>query len=136
MLKKTINYVDFDGNKRTEEHCFNLMQNELLGIGLTLPDVDASTDEQLVAKQMLEKLGGDGVYNFVRDLVLKSYGVKSADGRGFKKSKELSEEFSQTLAFDALFTELMQNDVAAAEFVNGLVNGVGINSAQKPATTN
>ena len=56
-----------------------------------------------------------------KDLVLKAYGVKSDDGRRFIKSKELSDEFSQTEAYSQIFMELATDDKAAAAFINGIV---------------
>ena len=46
---------------------------------------------------------------------------KSADGKRFIKSQELSEGFSQTEAYSVLFMELAVNSDAAAAFVNGIV---------------
>ena len=60
-----------------------------------------------------------------KDLVLKAYGEKSADGKRFMKVNEagvpLSIAFSQTEAYSTLFMELATNSEAAAEFVNGIV---------------
>ena len=52
--------------------------------------------------------------------MLKSYGIR-VDSRRFEKSDQISREFSQTLAFDAMFMELMTDDVAAAKFVNAVI---------------
>lgn len=71
--------------------------------------------------KFVEKLGGKGVFEFIKQLILKSYGIKSADGRKMEKSPAIREDFEQSLAFDTLFMELMQNDLAAAEFVNGVL---------------
>lgn len=129
MLKKTVNYVDFNGNNRTEDCYFNLTQTELAEILFQVPgDVtenlyqdDSEQAKEQAALKLIDKLGGDGVFQFVKDLMLKSYGIKSQDGRRFEKSEQISTEFSQTLAFDTLFMELMKDDVAAAEFVNGVI---------------
>lgn len=128
MLKKIVNYTDFDNNQRSETLYFNMTQTELVEFAMDLPDGVTSTvaengemDEQQAAMAMIEKLGGKGVMGFIKNLLLKSYGVKSEDGRRFIKSAALSEEFSQTLAFDAIFMELMGNDKAASDFVNGVI---------------
>lgn len=57
-----------------------------------------------------------------KDIILKSYGKKSDDGKRFIKSKELSEEFSQTEAYSELMVELIKDENAASTFVNGLIN--------------
>lgn len=128
MLKKVINYVDFDGNQRSEVCHFNLTQTEALEIALDLPDDVTASAQDLESIDMneagikfVEKLGSKGTFEFIKQLVLKSYGIKSQDGRKFEKSAAIREDFSQTLAFDTLFMELMQNDLAASEFVNGVL---------------
>ena len=123
MLKKTVTYEDFDGNQRTEYLYFNLTRTEATEFALELPDnvtnsiTENDTDEQ-VAKNFVEQIGGKGVFEFIKKLVLKS---KSLDGRRFIKKPELTEEFSQTLAYDQFIMDLMQNEVAAAEFVNAVI---------------
>lgn len=56
-----------------------------------------------------------------KDLIRRAYGVKSADGRRFMKSKELTDEFVQTEAYSDLFMELALNSDEAAKFVNGIL---------------
>lgn len=122
MLKKTLTYKDFEDRDVTETCYFNLTKTELISMALGLPDVDtADVDVKTAGSELLRKLGGEGVFEFIKDLVKKSYGVKSSDGRRFIKTPELTEEFTQTLAYDNLVMELMSNDEAASEFVNGII---------------
>lgn len=131
MLKKTVNYTDFDGNQRTEDLYFNLTQSELMEIAMELPeefrdivgDDPTKVDEKLAATQLVEKLGGKGIYHFLKNLLIKSYGIKSADGRKFEKSDAIANDFSHTVAFDTLFMGLLSDDIAAAEFVNNVIPG-------------
>lgn len=135
MHKKTITYNDFDGNKRTEDAYFNLTKSEMIEFALDLPDgvsdtVDKDTLEKnpdMAASKLSNMLGKKGVYNFIKDLVLKSYGVKKEDGRRFAKQDEngrpLYIEFAQTMAFEAVMEEFRNNDVAAAEFVKAVIPG-------------
>ena len=112
MLKRTINYEDFDGNETSDIHYFNLSKPELLemeveyegGMGKMLQSiVDAKNDKEIIAQ--------------FKDLVLRAYGVKSDDGKRFIKSDKLREEFSQTAAYQSLFMELAMDDKAAVEFL-------------------
>lgn len=133
MLKKPITYIDFDGNERTEDAYFNLVKHELIEIALDLPDgVSESVgddpekiDESQAVAKIMEALGSKGVLKFIKDLVLKSYGVRSEDGRRFIKEDEngkpLYKEFAQTMMFDAILDEFMSDDVAAANFVNAVI---------------
>ncbi len=128
MFTKTITYTDFDNVERTETAYFNLTKSELLEISMKLPgtllqdvaDEEKITDEQR-ARRVLASLGNQGVTSFIKEIILKAYGKKSIDGRRFEKSEQMSTEFSQTLAFDQLYYELMVDSTKAAEFINNLI---------------
>ena len=120
MLKKTITYIDFDGNKRTEDLYFNMTRSELIEFSFGLPDLKENVSDKItkqeaeeLGKKMVEKMGGEGMYKFVKDLIFKSFGVKSEDGRRFIKSEQLSTEFTQTMAYDEAtdVSDLMDNTI-------------------------
>ena len=129
MLKKTVNYEDFDGNKRTEDLYFNLTKLEATEFALDLPDEitdevvkeGASAANMEAATRIVQQRGGKGIIDYIRKLVLKSYGVKSEDGKRFIKSEEISTEFSQTMAFDNLMMELLTDDNAASNFITAII---------------
>ena len=116
MLKKTFTYIDFNGVERTEDHYFNLSKAELMEMELSTTGGLAEMINKIVAAQ-----DAPAIVKIFKDLVLKAYGQKSADGRRFIKSKELSDEFSQTEAYSQLFMELATDADAAAAFVNDIV---------------
>ncbi len=116
MLKKTIEYTDFDGNERKEDFYFNLTKAEIMEMNLSTYGGLDKMLEKIVAAQDTPKI----VATF-KDLVLRAYGIKSDDGRRFIKSEKLREEFAQTEAYSVLFMELATNEDAAIEFVNGIV---------------
>lgn len=130
MIKRTITYTDFDGNTRTEDMYFNMTRAELIEFSFNMPSAmsEAANDmngnnvnvEEAGAK-LVEKLGTSGIFNFVKELVFKSYGVKSDDGRRFIKSENLSTEFTQTLAYDEFIIDLFSDDKKASEFINGII---------------
>lgn len=115
MLKKTITYTDFDGNTRTEDFYFNLKKSEILEMHLETVGGLKQMLETIIAKQDAPKMTA-----VFKELILKSYGEKSADGKRFIKSEELSKEFEETNAYDILFVELMDANNAAA-FINGII---------------
>ena len=116
MLKKTVTYVDYNGVERTEDFYFNLSRAEVTEMELSVRGgLSAMLDE-------LIKSGDNArIVEIFKDLVLRSYGEKSADGKRFVKSKELSEAFSQTEAYSEIFMELSLDEKAAAAFVNGIL---------------
>lgn len=116
MLKKTITFTDYNGNERTEDFYFNLSKAELSEMELSTTGGLGQMIQDIVAAQDTPR-----IISIFKDLILKSYGIKSADGRRFIKSKELSMEFAQTEAYSDLFMLLATNEAAATEFVDGIV---------------
>ena len=125
MLTKTVTYRDYDNNERTETLYFNMNRFELTEFAAELPDdmfknLSGASNMQDISR-IANEMGSKSIISFIKNLVLKSYGIKGEDGRRFIKSEKLSEEFSQTIAFDTFMAELMSDDNAAANFVNSII---------------
>lgn len=116
MLKKTITYEDFDGNKRTEDFYFNLSKAEVLEMEMGISGGMTQMLNKIIAAQ-----DGGRIIKTFKDIILKAYGEKSPDGKRFIKSEEISTAFSQTEAYSQLFMELATNADAAATFVNSII---------------
>ena len=128
MLVKEIEFRDFNGNMRKEKHLFNLTQAEVMELELSTTGGLAESIQRIVEAQDAPE-----IIRVFKSLILKAYGEKSADGRRFIKSEELSREFSQTNAYSQLFVELATNDEAAAAFINGIVPEDMIEATNQPA---
>ena len=116
MYKKTIAYTDFNGNERTEDFYFNLSRSELLKMELGRDGgLEAYLQKIVNAKDV------PAIMTAFEDIILAAYGVKSEDGRTFRKSKQISDDFASSEAYDILYTELCTNGEAAANFVNGIM---------------
>lgn len=116
MLKKTITYTDYNGLVRTEDFYFNLSKAELMDMEAGTPGGYAAVLQSIVDAKDVPAL-----IKIFKDLILKAYGIKSADGRRFIKSEEISTEFAQTEAYVNLYMEMVTDDKAAAEFTNGII---------------
>lgn len=116
MLKKTITYTDYNGLQRTEDFYFNLTKAEVMEMEMSTVGGMAEMIQKIVAAQDVPS-----IIKIFKDLILKAYGEKSADGKRFIKSDELSSNFAQTEAYSQLFMELATDAEAAAAFVNGIV---------------
>lgn len=116
MLKKLINYTDYDGRDRSENFYFYLSKAELMEMELSSVGGMQNLIQLIIEKQDIPK-----IMEAFKTIILKAYGEKSPDGRRFIKSKELSEAFSQTEAYSNLYMELVTNAEAAAMFINGIV---------------
>ena len=112
MLKKTITYTDYDGLERTEEFRFNLTKAELMDMELTTVGTFSKLMQKIIDEKDMVRLA-----KYFKELILKSYGVKSDDGKRFIKSPELSEAFSQTEAYSELYMELLSNSEYAVKFI-------------------
>ena len=115
MLKKTITYTDYDGNQRTEDFYFNLSKAELTEMELSETGGLVKTIEKIIQEK-----NGKRIIEIFKDLVLRSYGEKSLDGKRFIKNQELVDSFAQTEAYSDLFMELATNAEAASAFINGI----------------
>ena len=116
MLKKTIKYTDYDGNEREEDFYFNLNKAEVTEMELSKQGGLSEYIKRIVAAQDAPSL-----VELFKELICKSYGEKSLDAKRFVKSKELTEEFTQTEAYAELFVELASNAEEATKFVNGIM---------------
>jgi hypothetical protein len=120
MLKERIKYVDYNGVEREEDFYFNLTRSEVAELEMSTEGGLVEKIERIVAAQ-----DGGEIMRLFKEILLKSYGEKSDDGRRFVKSDNLSIAFSHTPAYDQLFMKLVTNPEAAAKFVNGIVPQVG-----------
>lgn len=129
MLKKVFKYTDFNGVEREEEHWFHLSKAELMEMELGVTGGYTEMINKIIATKDVPSL-----IKIFKELILKSYGEKSADGRRFIKSEELSTAFAQTNAYSDLFMELATDDNAASEFVKGIIpSDIDIDSVDHPA---
>lgn len=120
MIAKTIKYKDFNGTEREEKFFFNLTKAEVTEMELSTSGGLGESIKQIVAAQDTPQ-----IIKIFKELILKSYGEKSLDGKRFRKVDDagvpLSIAFSETEAYSNLFMELAENDEKAAEFVNGIM---------------
>lgn len=116
MLKKIITYTDYNGVERTEPFYFNLSKAELMEMEL---GVTGGMTEML--NKIINAKDGPSLMKTFKEMIMKAYGVKSDDGKRLIKSEELSIAFTQTEAYSVLFMELITDDKAAADFVNGII---------------
>lgn len=116
MLKKTITYVDYDDNKRTEDFYFNLSKAELTEMEMSQNGGLQKLIEKIIAEQ-----DGSKLIELFKEIILKSYGEKSLDGKRFVKNQEVVDAFVQSPAYSELFMELATDSDAAANFINNII---------------
>lgn len=116
MLKETRVYEDYDGVERKEDFYFNLSKAELAEMELSNEGGLENYLQRIVDAKDTSKL-----IDIFKKLLLKSYGIKSDDGRRFMKSEEISKAFSETPVYSEMFMELATDDIKAANFVKKIV---------------
>lgn len=115
MLRKMIAYEDYNGNERTEPFYFNLTEAEIMELELGTEGTFTGVIQKIIDTQDTPKLMA-----YFKKLIMLAYGEKSADGKRFIKSQELSEAFTQTPAYSILVMEFFNDPNAASDFVNGI----------------
>lgn len=134
MLKKTITYTDYNGKMKTNTFFFNLTATELREIkrgplyemekiierieSMENPDEELSYDEK---DEYQEKIG-----NILRNIIIQSYGIKSEDGERFIKRIDdhrygVGEQFVETMAYDALYADLLSDLNNVILFIKGII---------------
>ena len=119
MRKETITYTDYNNVTRTEDFFFNLNEAELTALQY---GVDGGLKEML--ERIVKSNDNKQIMACFHELIAKSYGEKSPDGRRFIKSEELSEAVMQTEAYNELMLRFMTDANYSAEFINDVLADV------------
>lgn len=117
MLVKSITFEDFNGNKLTEDHYFNLNKAEIVKWITT--DGDYTLDKKL--ERLFKAGNGKEIMETFDSLIRSSYGIVSLDGKRFEKSEEITKAFVETDAYSVLFMELVTDAKKAADFINAII---------------
>lgn len=118
MYKKTISYTDYNGVAKTEDHYFNLSKAELLTM-----DLGTTGGLEQKMETIAQTMDVPKMLVFFEELIKKSYGVKTPEGR-FVKKPEYFENFYYSEAYSEFITELLASENsrnAVIEFITGIV---------------
>lgn len=114
MLKKKITYKDFNGVERTEEFCFHLTEAELMQMEL---ETDGGFKGLL--QRIIDAKDSIKMVKIFKEIIDRSYGVLSEDGKYFTKNENELEKFKATQAYSDLYMSLL-NDEEAAKFIKAV----------------
>lgn len=132
MIKKTVTYTDFDDNQVTEDLYFHVSKTELLdNVHLRLEVQELSNRLEGASRELSETDIKDMVA-FVRKLIDLSYGVRSEDGRRFRKSADILEDFHDSPAYDEVLFGLFKNPEEANDFLRNVIPKDLLESVQEP----
>ena len=116
MLKKTVTYINYFGDEVQDDCWFHFSTTDLTELEMSeggkISDRIQNaldTEDPLVILKMFQ------------EILLKAYGQPTEDGKRFIKSKELSDEFANSLAYETLFWEFADGKEDAEKFINALL---------------
>ena len=116
MLKKTIEYTDFNGDEVSEDYFFHLSKAELIELEMSYSGGLSEAIKEIIASE-----DGKAIIAEFKNIILMSYGKRSADGRHFIKNQANRDEFESSEAYSTLFVELVTDAEAAAKFISGVI---------------
>ena len=112
MFERTFTYEGFDGKEYKDTWGFYLSKADLLEIQLgTFVGLD-----QLI-KRLIDTQNGKEIMAIIKEIILKSVGRPSQDGKRFIRNQEIRDEFEQTEAYSQLFEELVMDGEKAMDFI-------------------
>ena len=119
MIKKTITYDGFDGEKRTKDFYFHMNQVEFAKLNGEIPGGLEKRINEIIADK-----DQDAMLRIIDMLVSRSFG-KFDDDEEFTKidrnGRPLFEKFVNTDAYDKLIIELIQNEKEIVNFLSGIM---------------
>lgn len=125
MLKKDITYTNYNGQTVTESFYFNLSPADLIDMQVEASDYDTpdekgDTGYKAMINAIIKASDVKALMKLFKDLISRSYGVKTPDGKHFYKGEDVFREFSSTEAYSALMLDLLDNTENAVNFVKGI----------------
>lgn len=120
MIKREIKYEDYNGVQKTKTAYFNLNKVEIIEMELSKEGGLSNYYQEIVEAQNNQELA-----RVFKELIIKSYGIKSEDGESFIKTAPdghaLADDFVNSAAFEAFYMELITDTDKATAFFNGIV---------------
>lgn len=118
MIKKTITYDDFEGNKKTKDFYFHMNQVEFAKLNGEVP---GGLEHRI--QEIIDDRDQDAMLRMIDMLVSRSYGERDEDG--FTKiglnGRPLYEKFVNTDAYDKLLIELITGENNITNFLKGIM---------------
>lgn len=118
MFKYVLKYTDYLDNEQEDTLRFNLSETEMLDLVKNDPAFDIGN-----LKRMVDEANGLDMIDTVRKLIVLSYGVLSDDGKKFRKNNDITMEFVQSAAYDALIEKFIDGK-GDTEFAKNFMLGI------------
>lgn len=116
MFSTNVTYKDFGGNDKSETLRFDLTQEEMLDIRDEDPSFDPANLYRVADEKDVQMM-----YKIMRKLILHAYGEVSEDGRYFRKSPQIMNDFAHSAMYRALLEKIL-NDESGDMFNEFILN--------------
>lgn len=116
MFVKTIKFIDFNGNEQEREYYFHLSKTEILKM-----EASKSGGLDKVLERIVKDKNYKEIVEFIEDIIMRAYGVKSVDGLTFDKTEAIRQAFKDSPAYDQLFIELATDSNKLIDFINCII---------------
>lgn len=130
MLKRKIDYEDFNGEPASDICYFNISKPELLEL-----EVEYDGGFTKMIQNVIDAKDHKTLIQHFKSIILMAYGKKSDDGKTFLKNDAIREEFAHSAAYISLFMELASDDDKAATFLMGVLPKDMVAEVSKQLTT-
>ena len=119
MIKKTLTYTDFNGETVTEDLWFNLSDTERIRLNARYIS-GGYTDLNEYLQSLIAKKDTAKMVALVEDVILSAYGQRS-DATHFYKTKQIREDFENSIAYAEMFELLFTNSDEMKKFTAGVM---------------
>lgn len=116
MYKYEAIYENYFGETRKETVCFQLSRPEIMGLASELPG-----GFEAGAQKLIDSHDDRAMFANFQNVIAKSYGEISQDGRRFVKGPELSKAFMETPIYEQIFDKMISDPQFLKEFIAGIV---------------
>jgi len=131
MRVEPITYTDYDGNVRTERFYFNISAAEIAKWEIATP---GGLEQKFTI--ITERQDPKEILEAFDELLKKSYGKKSDDGRTFVKNDDLWNEFVATEAYSTLILKFFTDSDYAVKFFQQVFPAVQEDADPIPVPSN
>ena len=116
MVVREVKVKDFKGQERDYKLYFNMTEAEIMDFefGRERGGISEFYDRILRAQDI------PAIIQALKDVIISSYGILSADGELFQKGEEISKRFTFTTAYSEFMMRLYTNDQYAQKFLKEL----------------
>ena len=120
MIKRTLTYLDYEGEEHTKDFYFSMNQTEFSLLNTRIPG-----GYEAYLKRIQEDHDEAKLLELLTTFIVESYGERTPDGLGFIKEdsqgRKLGKLFLCTEACDNLITELLEKENDIGTFLTGIL---------------